>query len=123
MKNKKVRILAISIILAMAFPVARFLWHAGDRIDYRHAYVSRVIDGDTVELSNGERLRYIGIDTPERNRKDDSGEWVYLPMPYAEAASDFNKRLIEGRPLRLEFDVQKEINTIASLLMYTAEIK
>jgi len=27
--------------------------------------VTRVIDGDTVELENGERVRYIGIDTPE----------------------------------------------------------
>lgn len=27
--------------------------------------VTRVIDGDTIELENGERVRYIGIDTPE----------------------------------------------------------
>ena len=30
--------------------------------------VSRVIDGDTIELSGGERVRYAGIDTPERDR-------------------------------------------------------
>ena len=30
------------------------------------AVVSRVIDGDTVELANGERVRLLGIDTPER---------------------------------------------------------
>ncbi len=29
--------------------------------------VARVIDGDTVELSNGEKVRLLGIDTPERN--------------------------------------------------------
>jgi len=29
------------------------------------AFVSRVIDGDTVELVTGERVRFIGIDTPE----------------------------------------------------------
>lgn len=28
--------------------------------------VARVIDGDTIELSNDERVRLIGIDTPER---------------------------------------------------------
>lgn len=28
--------------------------------------VNRVIDGDTVELTSGERVRYVGIDTPER---------------------------------------------------------
>jgi endonuclease YncB( thermonuclease family) len=29
------------------------------------ATVARVIDGDTIELTTGERVRYIGIDTPE----------------------------------------------------------
>jgi micrococcal nuclease len=29
--------------------------------------VKRVIDGDTIELENGQKVRYIGIDTPERN--------------------------------------------------------
>jgi micrococcal nuclease len=29
------------------------------------ALVSRVIDGDTVELGDGSRVRYIGMDTPE----------------------------------------------------------
>src|SRR3989344_6477897 len=29
------------------------------------AQVSRVIDGDTIELYEGKRVRYIGIDTPE----------------------------------------------------------
>src|SRR3989344_4407764 len=29
------------------------------------ALVRRVIDGDTIELSDGKKVRYIGIDTPE----------------------------------------------------------
>lgn len=29
------------------------------------AMVVRVIDGDTIELEGGERVRYLGIDTPE----------------------------------------------------------
>ena len=39
---------------------------------YSDRLVMRVIDGDTVQLANGDRLRYIGIDTPEfghRNRE------------------------------------------------------
>lgn len=27
--------------------------------------VSRVVDGDTIEISTGQKVRYIGIDTPE----------------------------------------------------------
>ena len=30
-----------------------------------YSYVSRVIDGDTLKLSDGSRIRLIGIDTPE----------------------------------------------------------
>lgn len=72
-----------------------------------HNYtVSRVVDGDTIELSNGERVRYIGIDTPEVREKAGSG-WVYKPRPYAEEAKAFNRKLVEGKSVRLEFDVQK----------------
>ncbi len=68
--------------------------------------VSRVVDGDTIELSNRETVRYIGIDTPEIREKENA-EWVYKPRPYAEEAKEFNQRLVEGKSVRLEFDVQK----------------
>ncbi len=61
--------------------------------------VSKVIDGDTIELSNGDRVRYIGIDTPEfRNG---------IPDPYAQEAYEANKKLVEGKEVQLELDVQK----------------
>jgi micrococcal nuclease len=68
--------------------------------------VDRVIDGDTIQLSNGRMVRYIGIDTPETREKIGS-KWIYKPSPYAEEASAFNKKLVEGRVVKLEFDVQK----------------
>ncbi|WP_433645594.1 thermonuclease family protein [Leucobacter sp. W1038] len=49
------------------------------------ATVARVIDGDTLDLSTGERVRLIGIDTPERG---DCG--------YAEAAALLTE-LVAGR--------------------------
>ena len=69
------------------------------------ATVSRVIDGDTVELSDGRHVRYIGMDTPEVRRKI-AGEWVKNPEPYAEAATQRNRELVEGKRVRLELDVQ-----------------
>ena len=33
--------------------------------DYQTAWVKRVVDGDRVLLMNGERVRLIGVDTPE----------------------------------------------------------
>lgn len=63
--------------------------------------VNRVIDGDTFELSTGKKVRLIGVDTPEsvHPRK---------PVQYfGKEASDFTKSLIEGKDIKLEYDVQK----------------
>lgn len=54
------------------------------------ALVSRVIDGDTIELQNGRRVRYLGIDTPE------SGEY------YGAEATTRNKELVEGKVVELQ---------------------
>lgn len=67
----------------------------------------QVIDGDTIELENGQMVRYIGIDTPEM-RKYQDGVWVYSPDPYAQEAKEFNRQLVEGKSIRLEFDIQKQ---------------
>ena len=64
--------------------------------------VSRVIDGDTIELDTGEKVRYIGIDTPETLHPSEPVEY------YGREASEFNKKLVEGKWVRLEFDVQRK---------------
>ena len=58
------------------------------------ARVAHVIDGDTIELSDGRRVRYVGINTPETGQ------------PYAADASAFNYSLVAGREIRLEPDTQ-----------------
>ena len=65
--------------------------------------VQRVIDGDTIELDNGMRVRYIGVDTPELRRRI-NGQWTYRPQRLAEEAREFNQRLVEGKRVRLEYD-------------------
>ena len=71
------------------------------------AVVRRVVDGDTIELLDGRRVRYLGIDTPEVRRRAGVGEgWVVDPEPFAEEATAFNRRLIEGRRAHLEYDRQ-----------------
>ena len=74
--------------------------------DYSCIKVIEVIDGDTVRLENGEILRYVGIDTPELERKIGNG-WVYNPSPFALEAKEYNRRLVEGKYVRVEFDVEK----------------
>jgi micrococcal nuclease len=69
----------------------------------REVFVSRVIDGDTVELMNGEKVRYAGIDAPEIKKKV-KGKWMKDPQPYGLAAFQFNRKRVEGRSVYLELD-------------------
>ena len=69
------------------------------------AVVRRVIDGDTVQLSDGRLVRYLGIDTPEVRRREGM-RWVEDPEPMGLEATAFNRRLVEGKRVRLEYDVQ-----------------
>ena len=64
-------------------------------------YVKRVIDGDTIVLTDGTVVRYIGIDAPEIAYQENAGDC------YADQARDKNKALVEGKPLRLEYTDQK----------------
>ena len=57
------------------------------------ALVSRVVDGDTIELSTGEDVRLLGINTPERGQ------------PYYDEATDRLTELIWGKTITLEKDV------------------
>jgi len=64
--------------------------------------VKRVIDGDTIQLSNGEIVRLIGVDTPETKHPQKPVEY------YGKEASAFTKRMVEGKAVRLEYDQQRK---------------
>ena len=75
------------------------------------ALVTRVIDGDTIEIEGGLKVRYIGIDTPET---------VHPSKPvecYGQEASARNKQLVEGKMVELEKDVS-ETDRYGRLLRY-----
>jgi micrococcal nuclease len=69
--------------------------------------VVNVLDGDTVELAGGRKVRYIGIDTPETMQRAASG-WIFQPEAYGVAAKERNREMVMGREVRLEFDREKE---------------
>jgi micrococcal nuclease len=56
--------------------------------------VATVVDGDTIELTDGRRVRYIGVNTPERDQ------------PYYKEATDANRQLVAGKQVQLELDVE-----------------
>jgi micrococcal nuclease len=61
-------------------------------------YVQRVVDGDTLVLGTGERVRLIGVNTPETVHPKKTVE------AFGKEASAFTKRMVEGKLVRLEFD-------------------
>lgn len=68
------------------------------------ARVVRVIDGDTIVVDRGlgdERLRYIGMDTPETVKPGTAVEWM------GREAADANRALVEGATVVLEKDVSE----------------
>jgi micrococcal nuclease len=62
------------------------------------AEVARIIDGDTIELLGGERVRYLMVDTPEIGGAE--------PACYGVNAVTFNTDLVLGRRVELRDDVE-----------------
>lgn len=59
--------------------------------------VQQVVDGDTLVLAGGDRVRLIGVDTPETKHPD-------VPVQrFGKEASAFTRKWLEGRIVRLEF--------------------
>jgi len=63
--------------------------------------VASAVDGDTVKLTTGETLRYIGIDTPETKHPRKPVEH------FGKEASAVNEKLVSGKEILVEFDVTK----------------
>lgn len=93
LKNVRHRwpILAVLLVgLGIGF-LGGYAWQGINNVsEMETALIVQVIDGDTVELANGERVRYLGIDTPE------TGEYYFLE------ATARNKELVEGKVVELE---------------------
>lgn len=54
--------------------------------------VKRVIDGDTIELADGQIVRYVGVNAPN------NGE------PFEEEATEANAKLVQNKTVTLEYD-------------------
>ncbi len=63
--------------------------------------VKRVVDGDTLLLQNGNRVRLLGVDTPETKHPDKPVQ------PWGPEASEFTRQRVEGKQVRLEFDKER----------------
>lgn len=72
-------------------------------IEANSKQVKSVIDGDTLSLTTGEKIRLIGINAPE------SGQ------PYFDKAKNLIEDLIQGKTVDIEYDTMKEDQYLRTL--------
>jgi micrococcal nuclease len=73
--------------------------------------VLRVVDGDTIELTDGRKVRYIGVDTPELHHPTKGVQC------FGKEAMEKNKELVEGKIIKMTKDVS-ETDRYKRLLRY-----
>ncbi|MBF0331072.1 MAG: thermonuclease family protein [Candidatus Omnitrophica bacterium] len=100
---------------------------SGDKT-YPDVKVVYVFDGDTIKLADGEKVRFIGIDTPEssRNKKllrdaGRSGRDVQQILEMGHQAAVYTRSLLDGRRVRLDFDIQRR-DKYGRLLAYVYRV-
>ena len=84
----------VTLCVLVLVTLTVLLASCGKKDPTQHLETAKVIhvrDGDTIELDDGRIVRYIGIDTPE------------VGQPGADSATAFNKALVLGQKVRLEF--------------------
>ncbi|MDR1778901.1 MAG: thermonuclease family protein [Clostridiales Family XIII bacterium] len=67
------------------------------------AEVTKVADGDTFTIDTGDKVRLIGVDTPES-----VSPTAEKNVPFGKEASDYTKSQLLGKTVYLEFDVQEK---------------
>jgi micrococcal nuclease len=72
--------------------------------------VSRVIDGDTIEIEGGTKVRLIGIDTPEMFKKGET-------ECFGEEAKNYLEDLVSGKMVKLDKDIS-DTDRYGRLLRY-----
>ena len=73
------------------------------------ARVEKVIDGDTIVLEGGEKVRYLGINAPEIRRWE-GNRWTPKKQIFGEEATSYNQKLVERKKVKLEYDLKKRDN-------------
>jgi micrococcal nuclease len=112
--SKKQHLQIFSIITILLASIFGLNLNKTDQItssELSEVVVTKVIDGDTIELDTGEKLRYIGIDTPETKHPNKKIEC------FGEEASLINEELLLGKTVTLEKDVS-ETDRYGRLLRY-----
>ena len=74
--------------------------NSGSECGVTEATVARIVDGDTIELDNGQKIRYLMVNTPETTGGKNEC--------YGTNAVQFNTDLVAGKRVTLDYDAQCE---------------
>lgn len=101
-------------IINIVFFIILIIFPLGCSYNYDDIYVIKVFDGDTLELGNGEKVRFIGIDCPELYENDKlyydiqrTGYDIGTMKEMGKKAYRFTRNLVEGKKVKLEFDIER----------------
>lgn len=117
MKKRNYKLIQTAIITAAllfyfgikALPPAK---HTAAEKSGQFYLVTRVIDGDTIKLSDGTKVRLIGVDTPELHYSDKlvrdarrTGSDIKTIQELGRKACTFTKKLLDKHEIRIDNDV------------------
>ena len=83
--------------------VALFIQDALRQPTDRTVKVAYIFDGDTVKLEDNEKVRYLGIDTPEVSHKPGEKD-----EPFGKEATRANSLMVENKYVQLKYDKEKK---------------
>lgn len=92
-------VILFSLILSVFYYFSNVSTDTESNIFSGGVLVTKVIDGDTIEIEGGEKVRYLGVDTPETK---DPRKPVQC---FGKEASNKNKELVEGKRVIMEKDI------------------
>ena len=97
----------LAILIALALLVVRLVQDREgvpppEALAEQTYQVERVVDGDTLVLENGARLRLIGVDSPETVKPETPVE------PWGPEAGNFTRYFVRQGTVRLQFDRERK---------------
>ncbi len=120
MSARRLVLLLLAVAAVAGGATARGVLDTGDdAAGTMQGRVVKVVDGDTIHVQLGatrEKVRYIGVDTPETKHPTKGVEC------YGQSASDFNAGLVDGEQVRLVRDIE-ERDRYGRLLAYVYRVR
>ncbi|QGZ97925.1 nuclease [Mycoplasma sp. NEAQ87857] len=84
--------------------------------------VTKVIDGDTLGLENQQKIRFLGIDTPETLKHDNSNKLAKYENYYALKAKEYVKQLCQNQTLWFYITSVDQYNRLVAIILFNDQL-